>query len=145
MVERTKIGLRDVRSLQLGQTIWDAEVRGFGARRQKSEAVTYFVRYRTDEGRQRVYVIGRHGSPWTPQAARCHARSILYEVAEGKDPASIRRARRKAKTVAELCDQYFAEAETRQTLTRFGTPKKPSTLATDRGRIERHIKPLLGR
>jgi hypothetical protein len=30
-------------------------------------------------------------------------------------------------------------------LTRRKVAKKPSTLATDRGRIERHVKPLLGR
>ena len=29
-------------------------------------------------------------------------------------------------------------------MTRRKLAKKPSTLATDRGRIERHIKPLLG-
>ena len=29
--------------------------------------------------------------------------------------------------------------------TSFEQAKKPSTLATDKGRIERHIKPLLGR
>ena len=38
--------------------------------------------------------------------------------------------------VTELCAQYLQHG--------CGT-KKASTLATDRGRIERHIKPLLGR
>jgi integrase len=39
-------------------------------------------------------------------------------------------------TVAELCDLYLAEAAGRV---------KASTLAMDRSRIERHVKPLLGR
>jgi hypothetical protein len=47
--------------------------------------------------------------------------------------------------VAELCYLYLAEAEAGRLLTRRNLPKKASTLATDRGRIERHIKPLLGR
>jgi integrase len=47
--------------------------------------------------------------------------------------------------VAELCDDYLDDAEAGRLLTRRRTAKKPSTLATDRGRIERHIKPLLGR
>lgn len=50
---------------------------------------------------------------------------------------------RKAKTVAELCDAYWADAEAGKLMTRRRAPKKASTLVTDRGRIERHIKPLL--
>lgn len=39
-------------------------------------------------------------------------------------------------TVAELCDLYLSEAKGRV---------KASPLAMDRSRIERHVKPLLGR
>jgi integrase len=46
-----------------------------------------------------------------------------------------RRAEKQAKTVSNLCDQYLAEGV---------ATKKSSTIATDKGRIERHIKPLLG-
>jgi integrase len=49
-----------------------------------------------------------------------------------------------AATISELCDRYLGDIEAGRTLTRRRTPKKASTLATDRGRIERHIKPLLG-
>jgi integrase len=51
---------------------------------------------------------------------------------------------REAATVAELCDAYFSDAEEGRVLTRRGDTKKRSTLAIDKGRIERHIKPLLG-
>jgi len=47
-------------------------------------------------------------------------------------------------TVAELGDVYLADAEAGRLLTRRGQPKKASTMAIDRGRIERHFKPLLG-
>ena len=43
-----------------------------------------------------------------------------------------------------MCDLYLADAEAGRLMTRRRTAKKASTLATDRGRIERHIKPLLG-
>jgi hypothetical protein len=43
---------------------------------------------------------------------------------------------KKRLSVAELCDRYLQYG--------CGT-KKASTLATDRGRAERHIRPLLGR
>jgi integrase len=44
-----------------------------------------------------------------------------------------------------LCDLYLKDAEAGRLLTKRKTAKKASTLATDRGRIERHIKPLLGK
>jgi integrase len=145
MSERKRIGLRDVRVLGPGGMIWDSAVTGFAVRRQKSDAVTYLVKYRTSEGRQRWHVIGRHGSPWTPESARDEARRILGEVVKGTDPAAEKQAARKAATVAELCDAYLADAEAGRVLSRSkGQAKKASTLAVDKGRIERHIKPLLG-
>jgi len=65
-------------------------------------------------------------------------------VASGLDPAALKRAKRSAQSVAELCDMYLADAEAGRILTRRKAPKKASTLVTDRGRIERHIKPLMG-
>jgi integrase len=139
------MGLREIRALGPSKTIWDAAVPGFGARRQKGEAVAYVLKFRTAEGRQRWHTIGRHGAPWTPDTAREEARRLLGSVAEGADPAALKQSKRKAATVAELCDLYLADAETGRLLTRRQTSKKPSTLVSDRGRIVRHIKPLLGR
>ncbi len=145
MAMRKRIGLRQVRALKPNETIWDESLSGFGARRQNSEAVAYVLYYRTGEGRQRWYTIGRHGAPWTPETAREEAKRLLGDVAHKADPAAEKRAKRNAKTVAELCDLYLSDAETGRLVTRRRVAKKASTLATDRGRIERHIKPLLGR
>lgn len=145
--ERKPIGLREVRALPPNGEIWDAGtegVAGFGARRQRSEAIAYVVMYRTAEGRHRRYTIGRHGAPWTPETARKEAKRILGVVADGGDPAAEKREKRQAATVAELCDLYLEDAEAGRLLTRRGVAKKASTLTTDRSRIERHIKPLLG-
>lgn len=46
--------------------------------------------------------------------------------------------------MAELCDRYMEAARQGLVLIRFNGPKKASTLAIDVGRIERHIKPLIG-
>ena len=143
-VLRRRIGLKDIRALKPGEIIWDGAVGGFHARRQQSKTVSYIVVYRTAEGRQRWQTIGRHGSPWTPDTAREAAKRILGHVVEGADPAAEKRAKRKAASVAELCDLYIADAEAGRLLTRRKMAKKPSTIATDKGRIERHIKPLLG-
>ena len=144
MAERKVIGLRDVRALEPGQIIWDSKVSGFGARRQKSAAISYVLFYRTQEGRQRWATIGRHGAPWTPDTARDEAKRILGQVVGGADPSGEKSERRRAATVAELCDQYLEAARSGLLITRRGLSKKPSTLDGDRGRIERHIAPVLG-
>jgi integrase len=141
------ITLKTIAVIPPRSTLWDAgrgSVVGFGARRQNGASVAYVLKYRADDGRQRWQTIGRHGAPWTPDTARAEARRILGDVAKGHDPASKKQEARRAATVAKLCDDYLEAAETGQVLTRRRMAKKASTLATDRGRIERHIKPILG-
>jgi integrase len=130
--------------LEPEQTIWDSSVPGFGARRQKGPGVAYVLFYRTKEGRQRWQTIGRHGAPWTPETARAEAKVILGKVVAGADPAADKQAKRKAETVNELCDLYWVDIESGRVLTRRKAPKKASTLVSDKGRIDKHIKPLLG-
>lgn len=142
--KKIRIGIKHIRDLGEGWTLWDTRVSGFCARRRKSEAVFYALKYRTGEGRQRWLTIGRHGAPWTPDAAREEAQRILAEVVQGKDPAAQKLAKRRAATVAELCEEYLMAAAQGRLLTRRGDNKKESTLTTDRSRIEAHIKPLLG-
>lgn len=143
-IKQKRIGLKDIRALKPGEIVWDSTVGGFHARRQKSETISYVVVYRTAEGRQRWQTIGRHGSPWTPDEAREAAKRILGHVVGGADPAAEKRSKRRAASVAELCDLYIADAKAGRLLTRRKSPKKSSTIVTDVGRIERHIKPLLG-
>lgn len=144
MGERAKITLKTIKKLRAGSIVWDTEVSAFGARRQKGPAITYVLFYRTKDGRQRWATIGKHGSPWTPDMARDEARRILVKVQDGGDPSGEKQEARKAATVAELCDDYLTAATSGRLLTKRKTAKKPSTLATDKGAIERHIKPLIG-
>jgi integrase len=144
MAAKARIGIKAVEGLPPQTTIWDATVTGFGARRQAGESVAYVVAYRTAEGRSRMQTIGRHGAPWTPDTAREEARRILGDVAKGADPAAIKREKRAAPTVAELCEAYLKEADAGRLLTRRGAAKKASTVGTDRSRIECHILPLMG-
>ncbi len=73
------------------------------ARRQTGFAVSYYLMYRTADGRKRHFTIGKHGSPWTPETARQEARRILVEVAKGGDPAGDKLAGRAPTTLAQLC------------------------------------------
>lgn len=145
MGERKRIGLREVRALAPNSEIWDAAVAGFGARRQRSDAIAYVLLYRTKEGRTRRFTIGRHGAPWTPDTARDEAKRLLGEVTTGKDPSTEKTTTRNAATVADLCDLYLTEARAGRILTRSKRAKRDSTLDSDAGRIEKHIKPILGR
>ena len=118
--------------------LWDADLSGFGLKATPAGRKVYLVQYRLGgrKGRTRRVTIGRHGSPWTPESARNEAKRLLGEVGAGRDPAEERTQTRGDLTIAELCDRYIAEG---------CATKKPSTVMSDKGRIECHIKPLLGR
>jgi integrase len=88
--------------------------------------------------------IGPHGKITTEEARKL-ALAVLGSVVRGSDPADDRAQRRASVTTGEICDRYLAAAEKGLILGKGGRPKKASTLATDRGRVAHHIKPLLGR
>lgn len=124
-------------------TLWCGELKGFGVFIQPSGTRTYFVDYRNAQDVRRRMTLGRHGAI-TVEQARKLAISALGEAAKGEDPAGERVTRRKSLTVRELCENYLAAAENGLILGKGNRPKKVSTLYTDRGRITRHIIPLLG-
>jgi len=124
-----------VEALRPGETIWDAEIKGFAARCQRRDRV-YVLKYR-NRGQQRWFTIGKHGSPWTAELARREAKRLLGLVAEGKDPAKTKSADRVAPTVSELADRFLSE--------HVEAKNKLSTQAEYQRQIERLIKPELGR
>jgi hypothetical protein len=81
---------------------------------------------------------------WAPETARREAKVQVGRVAGGEDPVEDRQLDHKAITVKELCTRYLADLQARLILGKGGRPKKPSTITTDTGRIERHIIPLIG-
>lgn len=139
---RGKITKRSVDALKTPQNgevlLWDTETKGFGVRVRSSGVKTYVFQYRMAGGRNAAlqkYTIGKHGS-LTPEKARELAEGYARLVKDGINPVDERNKDRQSMTMAELCDLYLAEG---------CATKKASTVSTDRGRIERHIKPMLGR
>jgi integrase len=118
---------------------FDADLKGFGLKVMPTGVKTFVVEYRPGAGGRsspkRRLTLGRLGA-LTPDEARELARRALGRVHAGNDPAEDRARARAEITFAKVCEIYLEEGcET----------KKASTIATDRGRIERHIKPLLGK
>lgn len=140
---------RDVDGMTETGVLWDSgkgAVTGFGVRFQ-GRGKSFVLKYSFD-GKARWFTIGKFGAPWTVENARAEARRLTGRIAEGVDPMaekhSAKLERKQAFTIGELCDRYMEAAEAGLILTRFNRPKKASTLEIDKGRIKRHIKPLIG-
>ncbi len=134
---RQKITLTSVASLTQGATIWDTDVAGFGARRQRRETV-YILKYRF-HGRQRYYTIGRHGSPWPPTTARSEARRLLglTESHENpRDPAAERDAFGAQPTFSDFAKMYLEDYAPLH--------KKPRAVEEDARNLRLHILPVIG-
>jgi integrase len=131
---RVRIGIREIQAMEPNTILLDREVKGFVARRQFSDIVTFSVVYRTRDNVQRWQKLARFPI-LTPHLARQEAIRILRAKALGQDPAGERMALRSGPTIAELCDEYQKR----------DNGKKPGTIRSDSSRIKGQIKPRLGK
>jgi integrase len=142
----------DPRRVQAGAAtfFFDDRLTGFGLKVTPDGAKSYVAQYRDGRGRgaDKVRkVIGRHGDPWTADTARAEADRILSAATLGRSAVHQERAEKQALTVADLCEQYLKAAAAGVPMGRGSRAraKKPLTIRYDRGRIARHIIPLLGK
>lgn len=147
---KTKLTKRSIDALTPGNkrlVVWDSETRGFGIRVNRDSSKTFVLKYFI-QGKQRWSTLGRYGA-LTVDQARKEAHRQLGEIATGEDPVEKKRneriiARSKNITLEEFCVDYMADADDGK-VTYRSRPKKASTLSIDRGRVSRHIVPLLGK
>lgn len=106
------------------RVLWDRQLKGFGIRVNPNRTIVFVVQYRMKAkgAKTQTYTIGKYGSPWSPDAAREEARSLLERVHHGIDPIAERRA-------AEAVDEREALEEGHYDFDAF----------VDRY-IERHVK-----
>ena len=110
---------------------WDTELTGLGLRVTANGVRSYVLHYRRGSRRVRM-TLGKHGA-LTPEQARRKARELLGAVASGGDPQAEARAQREGETVQALAERYLRE---------HALPKKkPSSVASDRRLLARHILP----
>jgi integrase len=122
-----------------GETrLWDTDLKGYFLRVYPSGRRVYAVKYRLGPS-QRIFTIGVHGSPWTPDAAREAAEKALRRVAEGEDPATEKKEAREALTVSALIARYLEDGPATK------PDKRASTWENDGSNLKRHILPLMGR
>ncbi len=115
--------------------LWDDGVPGFGLRVKASGTKSYIIQYRAPGGQSRRLTLGRHGI-LTAEEARTMAKIELAKVAQGNDPALVRKDERQAPNMRELAADY---------LERHAIPKKrPASVRDDRSMLDRFILPRLG-
>jgi len=122
--------------------IWDDTLPGFGLRVFTSGRRSYVIQCRAF-GRSRRCTIGPHGL-WTADQARHEAKAKLGKIRRGEHLAPEGSFTSDGITVGELCTLYLKDLAAGLIKGRNGHPKKPTTIASDIGRIHRHIIPLLG-
>lgn len=104
---------------------------------------TWFVEYRTKEGKRRRYRLGEYPEV-TLKAARKLALKARAQAADGTDPQEERIQERRAlrsppETVGLLFERFFETAPERDRATR-----RPRSAALDRWYFERYIRPSWG-
>jgi integrase len=134
-----RISKRTVDAAQAGARplfTWDSTLPGFGLLVLPSGSKSFVFQYRNAEGRTRRATIGKVGA-LTPDQARELADGMSRKVKSGGDPLDDKRKAREAPTIGELLDAYLASEKFAE--------KAETTRLIDTGRIERHLRPLLGR
>ena len=139
MVKKTRLTVAVVKSLlpeARDLIVWDAELTGLHVKVTPAGRKSFFLYYRTPDGRERRPKLGDYPT-LKPEAARQLALQMKADVLQGRDPSAARKAARAEKeTVSSLLDRYLVEHAERH--------KKLSSALEDRRLVERVITPLIG-
>lgn len=90
--------------------VYDTKLSGLGLCYSNGGARTWFVFWRSADGRSRRASIGRHDQGVTASEARSRARDRLAEIAKEIKAGINRPAERQAPTMGDLIDRYLKHA-----------------------------------
>lgn len=133
---KTAVDNATVTESEKSSILWDADTPGFGLIVYPSGLKSFIFQYRTAEGKTRRYTIGKYSEALTVDQARRRGRELYRTVLNKNDPMADKQDRRAAITVNQLLDLYLKSSKFAE--------KAESTKYVDKGRIERHLRPLLG-
>ncbi|PZO47802.1 MAG: hypothetical protein DCF16_17230 [Alphaproteobacteria bacterium] len=153
MSEARELTKQIIRSAELRAQryiLWDTDVGSFGVRVSPSGVKSFVVRMRVGRGRhaaQRMVTLGRVGKLELDKA-RNKAKAALglaYNTIEPETRPNI--SFNDALTIEKLCDMWVEKAAHRRRGRGplKGTLRNEKNVDNDKGRIEAHIKPLLGK
>lgn len=128
----SKLTRTALKKMQPGDILWDAELKGFGARRQK-DCVSFFL-YCRFRGRQRWVTIGRMGNPWTLDTARAEVLKRMTLMSQDIDPGNP--TSHSSSTTTEAIGQFLAE---------HGPKLKPKTLNDYKRLFDKEVIPRIGK
>ena len=136
----TPTRIREAKPRATAWVLWDAKLRGFGVRVFPGGSKAYLVKYRTTDGKQKWFTIARVGEIRLEEA-RKRAGRALADARDGADPAQQRQERRRAPTVADGLDRFFAEYAPQRVADGLLSER---TLYDYRKQADRTIRPSLG-
>jgi integrase len=130
---------------------WDKSLTGFVLRVSAGGKMAWGIIYRNEEGKRKRHSLGAYPAMKVVDA-RQKARDELGRISKGADPATEKKAERKAGTFSELADLYlekYAKGEGYSKWERDGSdgaapePNKRSW-PSDKAMIEHDLKPAWG-
>jgi integrase len=120
--------------------IWDTRLGGFGLRITAGGVASFVLNYRTVEGKERRYTIGRWPD-WKAQAAYDEAVERKKEIKNGADPLATKSAEA---IVNEHAERTLADAARDYLKNYAEKSKRPSSVRDDRAMLDGVILPRLG-
>lgn len=150
MAEKRNLTARTLEALRPGPTdydVFDATLPGFHVRIRTSGAVSFRLKYKAADGRQRRVTIGTLSDHFTVAQARTEAARLRLIVEQGGDPLAqaeeaeraAEEARRREITVADLIDRYLTDGPA------LNPNKRARSWAHDAMMLRNHVKPLIGK
>lgn len=128
--------------------LWDLRTPGLCLRVTGRGGKTWIYRYRTPDGRQPRFTIGKMPA-FSLKDARERAVELDRDVALGGDPATVRRAARveaqdAIRTFDDLAEAYFVACASGEWKPK-GKRKKAHVIEGEKDRVRLHVQPVVGK